>query len=139
MYVRKFESLKERGSPARKSSRKGTTRNVSALALLTVWWFGAAMPLSAVELVAAFAFGSRELDCETSSQPGTSYTTVVQVAVDPVSLEYTEQKGYGFVRLFASYVDVPFTPFGDRGGWEVYGNTVRHSVCGVISSRSIPA
>ena len=66
------------------------------------------------ELVGAFAFGPRDLTCETPNAPGTNYTTVLHRS--PASVAYDSARGFGYEVLYPEN-----SPYGDRGGYGVYG------------------
>ncbi len=64
------------------------------------------------ELVWAFAFGSRNLECETASEPGTNYTMVWQQGNDWAlsDLSYDPDREWGYEELFPEAFD-----------WAIYG------------------
>jgi len=66
------------------------------------------------ELVAAFAFGSRQLDCATYNDPSINYTMVLHDSV--VSVQYDAARGYGYEVIYPTD-----SPFGDRSGYGVLG------------------
>ncbi len=66
------------------------------------------------ELVAAFAFGSRLLECPTYNDPSVNYTMVLHESPDAV--QYDAGRGYGYEVLYPTD-----SPFGDRGGYGVFG------------------
>ncbi len=78
------------------------------------------------QLVAAFAFGVHaalpaDLGewCEVYNDPGSVYTPVEQT--DPLSLQYNPDRGWGYEVLYDEYGVSPDTPYGDRGGYEIFG------------------
>ena len=66
------------------------------------------------ELMGAYAFGSRNLECETPNQAGTNYTVVQQTSAAAVG--YDAGRGYGFEAIYPEN-----SPYGGRGGYGVYG------------------
>jgi hypothetical protein len=70
--------------------------------------------MDAHEFVAAFAFGSRLLDCPTYNDPAVNYTMVLHESVE--SVQYDAARGYGYEVIYP--VD---SPFGDRSGYGVFG------------------
>jgi hypothetical protein len=66
------------------------------------------------ELVAAFAFGSRLLDCPTYNVPAVNYTMVHHES--PVGLEYDPARGWGYEVIYPTD-----SPYGNRGGYGVFG------------------
>jgi hypothetical protein len=71
------------------------------------------------ELEAAFAFGSRDLDCPTYNVPWVSYTMVHHADREPATIEalqYDAAKGYGYEVLYPEN-----SPFGDRRGFGIFG------------------
>ncbi|MHC4583887.1 MAG: LamG-like jellyroll fold domain-containing protein [Planctomycetota bacterium] len=68
----------------------------------------------AAELTAAFAFGSRLLDCATYNDPTVNYTMVLHDSV--ASVQYDAARGYGYEVIYP--VD---SPFGNRDGYGVLG------------------
>ena len=66
------------------------------------------------DLMAAFAFGSRPLDCATFNDPAVNYTMVLHESVEAV--QYDAARGYGYEVLYP--VD---SPFGDRAGYGIFG------------------
>jgi hypothetical protein len=72
--------------------------------------------LPANELIAAYAFGSRQLDCATYNDPAVNYTMVLHVNNEPEGVQYDPVKGYGYEVIYP--VD---SPFGDRNGFGVFG------------------
>jgi hypothetical protein len=73
----------------------------------------------------AFAFGSRDLStCETASEPGTTYTMVLQegaAAAAATNLAYDDVRGWGYEAVYPAYAVDDTTPYGNRGGLEVFG------------------
>jgi hypothetical protein len=69
---------------------------------------------AAPELVSAFAFGSRQLDCATYNVPSVNYTMVLHDSVS--SVQYDAARGYGYEVIYPTD-----SPFGDRGGYGVFG------------------
>ncbi|MCP4262136.1 MAG: LamG domain-containing protein, partial [Planctomycetes bacterium] len=65
-------------------------------------------------LVAAFAFGSRDLVSPTYNDPAVNYTMVLQTSAEAV--QYDPEKGYGYEVLYPAD-----SPYGDRGGYGVFG------------------
>jgi len=68
------------------------------------------------ELVAAFAFGSRLLDCPTFNDPAVNYTMVHHVNNEPGTIQYDPAKGYGYEVVYPED-----SPFGTRNGFGVFG------------------
>ena len=71
------------------------------------------------ELVAAFAFGSRDLECPTYNVPSVNYTMVHHADREPEtvqSLQYDPNKGYGYEVIYPED-----SPFGDRSGYGIFG------------------
>jgi hypothetical protein len=66
------------------------------------------------ELVAAFAFGSRQLDCPTYNKRTVNYTIVHHAS--PESVQYDVARGYGYEVLYPTD-----SPYGDRGGYGIFG------------------
>jgi len=64
--------------------------------------------------VAAFAFGSRQLDCPTYNNPLVSYTIVLHES--PESVQYDPDRGYGYEVLYPTD-----SPYGDRAGYGIFG------------------
>jgi hypothetical protein len=75
---------------------------------------GAAPAAGPPELTAAFAFGSRQLDCATYNDPTVNYTMVLHDSVE--SVQYDAARGYGYEVVYPAD-----SPFGDRGGYGVFG------------------
>jgi hypothetical protein len=78
-------------------------------------------PAPPAELVGAFAFGSRNLECPTYNDPSVNYTMVhhngdVADAEAVAALQYDAARGYGYEVLYP--VD---SPYGDRDGYGVFG------------------
>jgi hypothetical protein len=65
-------------------------------------------------LVAAFAFGSRQLESPTYNMPSVNYTMVVQES--PEAVQYDADRGYGYEVLYPAD-----SPYGGRGGYGVFG------------------
>lgn len=66
-----------------------------AFCIVTICWAqGPSAARAADEQVAAFAFGSRPLDCATHSEPTARYTMVLQEDAD--SVEYSASRGWGY-------------------------------------------
>jgi hypothetical protein len=76
--------------------------------------FAPAEPVAAPELVAAFAFGSRQLDCATYNDPAVNYTVVLHESVEAV--QYDPARGYGYEAIYPED-----SPYGSRGGYGVLG------------------
>jgi hypothetical protein len=66
------------------------------------------------ELVAAFAFGSRLLECPTYNDPSVNYTMVLHES--PEAVQYSADRGYGYEVLYPTD-----SPFGERAGYGVFG------------------
>jgi hypothetical protein len=66
-------------------------------------------------LVAAFAFGSRRLDCATYNDPAVNYTIVHHTSVE--AIQYSAAKGYGYEVIYPT----ANSPFGVRAGYGVFG------------------
>jgi len=64
--------------------------------------------------MAAFAFGSRLLDCPTFNEPSVNYTMVHHESTEAV--QYDPDRGYGYEVIYP--VD---SPFGDRSGYGKFG------------------
>jgi hypothetical protein len=73
--------------------------------------FAPAEGVAGPELVAAFAFGSRQLDCATANVPSVNYTMVLHDSV--ASVGYDAARGYGY--------EVVNPDATGRGGYEIYG------------------
>ncbi len=76
------------------------------------------------ELVAAFAFGVHSPFpagqwCFSHNEPAVPFTPVEQT--DPFSLAYDAQRGWGYEVLYDDWVTDSLTPYGDRGGYEIFG------------------
>ncbi len=84
------------------------------------WWWAidnvqvSGQPLPGPELVAAFAFGSRALDCATYNVPSVNYTMVLHDSVD--SVKYDPARGFGYEVIYPTD-----SPFGDRAGYGIFG------------------
>jgi hypothetical protein len=65
------------------------------------------------ELVAAFAFGSRLLDCATANDPAVNYTMVLHESGNPAGIQYDAALGYGY--------DVLYPEDTSRGGFGMFG------------------
>jgi hypothetical protein len=63
---------------------------------------------------AAFAFGSRDLECVTFNNPTVRYTMVLHES--PESVQYDPERGYGYEVLYPTD-----SPYGDRGGYGIFG------------------
>jgi hypothetical protein len=89
----------------------------------------ATRPALSLDLVHAFAFGSRNPNppCPTANDPSTNYTVVLQVGGNPQSIAYAEARGYGYEVLYnpatAPGQDpmLPNAIHSARAGWEIYG------------------
>ncbi len=68
----------------------------------------------AQELVSAFAFGSRDLQCEVANSPGTNYAMVLHTT--PASIAYDAGRGFGYEVIYPQN-----SPYGDRAGYGIYG------------------
>lgn len=66
------------------------------------------------ELISAYAFGSRDLACETPNDPGTNYTMVLHN--NAANVGYDSARGFGFEVIYPEN-----SPYGDRGGYGIYG------------------
>ena len=76
----------------------------------------------AARLVAAFAFGARNLTCPTFNDPATLYTMVHHAANDALTydaLAYDPVRGWGYDRVWDA-IDNP-SPYGARNGAEAFG------------------
>jgi len=71
-------------------------------------------PQAGGELVRAFAFGSRQLECPTFNEPGVNYTMVHHGT--PADLEYNPARGWGYEVVYPVE-----SPYGDRSGYGVFG------------------
>lgn len=80
----------------------------------------------------AFAFGSRNLECETPNAPGTYYTIVLhENTLSPLLnvdlMAYDPVKGFGYERVYSVLVagledpNLPLSPYGVRDGFGVFG------------------
>ena len=78
--------------------------------------FAPAQAAGGPELVAAFAFGSRQLDCATYNVPSVNYTMVYHVNNQPETIQYDPAKGYGYDVIYPTD-----SPFGARAGFGVFG------------------
>jgi hypothetical protein len=66
------------------------------------------------ELVAAFAFGSRQLDCPTYNNRTVKYTIVLHES--PASVQYDAARGYGYEVIYPTD-----SPYGERAGYGIFG------------------
>jgi hypothetical protein len=65
-------------------------------------------------LIAAFAFGSRDLVCPTYNIPSINYTIVLHES--PEAVQYDPARGYGYEVLYPAD-----SPYGDRAGYGIFG------------------
>ncbi len=66
------------------------------------------------ELVAAFAFGARQLDCATYNKRTVKYTIVHHTS--PEAVQYDPARGYGYEVIYPTD-----SPYGDRAGYGIFG------------------
>ncbi|MFH1717462.1 MAG: LamG domain-containing protein [Planctomycetota bacterium] len=71
-------------------------------------------PEPQAQLAAAYAFGSRALDCATYNDPSVNYTMVLHESVQ--SVQYDPARGFGYEVIYPTD-----SPFGDRAGYGVFG------------------
>jgi subtilisin family serine protease len=70
--------------------------------------------LGEAERVAAFAFGSRQLECPTFNEPAVNYTMVHHAT--PEAVQYDPDRGWGYEVLYPTD-----SPYGNRGGYGQFG------------------
>jgi hypothetical protein len=87
--------------------------SANSMQIAEVELLGVIAPTGGVQ-VAAFAFGSRNLEQATFSNPAVNYTMVVHES--PEAVQYDAARGYGYEVLYP--VD---SPYGERGGYGVFG------------------